>query len=140
VLIRPVGEAEASLWQAARLIGGITGASERLQGRIRTESEPGRDAKTLRSWAFVVEPPWGIEPQTYALREARQAVLGTLPAQIAALASRNALGAQHVPWPPSGDKVLLALAVFEMAVKVGCLPDSADGISNKGASRLSALL
>ena len=98
----------------------------------------------------MVEPPWGIEPQTYALREARQAVLGTLPAQIAALASRNALGAQHVPWPgprpgprpgqPSGDKVLLALAVFEMAVKVGCLPDSADGISNKGASRLSALL
>ena len=96
------------------------------------------------------EPPWGIEPQTYALREARQTALGTLPAQIAALASRNALGAQHAPWPgprpgprpgqPSGDKVLLALAVFEMAVKVGCLPDSADGISNKGASRLSALL
>ena len=36
---------DASLWQAARLVGGITGASERLQGRIRTESEPGRDAK-----------------------------------------------------------------------------------------------
>ena len=36
---------DASLWQAARLIGGTTGASERLQGRIRTESEPGRDAK-----------------------------------------------------------------------------------------------
>jgi integrase len=36
---------DASLWQAARLIGGTTGASERLQGRIRTESEPGQDAK-----------------------------------------------------------------------------------------------
>jgi integrase len=36
---------DASLWQAARLIGGTTGASEPLQGRIRTESEPGRDAK-----------------------------------------------------------------------------------------------
>ena len=36
---------DASLWQAARLIGGTTGASERLQGRIRTESEPGRNAK-----------------------------------------------------------------------------------------------
>jgi hypothetical protein len=59
---------DASLWQAARLIGGTTGASERLQGRIRTESEPGRNAKTLRSWAFGLEPPWGIEPQTYALR------------------------------------------------------------------------
>jgi integrase len=36
---------DASLWQAAQLVGGITGASERLQGRIRTESGPGRDAK-----------------------------------------------------------------------------------------------
>jgi hypothetical protein len=25
--------------------------------------------KTLRSWAFSVEPPIGIEPMTYALRE-----------------------------------------------------------------------
>jgi integrase len=36
---------DASLWQAARLIGGTTGASEPLPGRIRTESGPGRDAK-----------------------------------------------------------------------------------------------
>ena len=36
---------DASLWQATRLIGGTTGASERPQERIRTESEPGRDAK-----------------------------------------------------------------------------------------------
>jgi hypothetical protein len=36
---------DASLWQAARLVGGITGASEPPEGRIRTESEPGRDAK-----------------------------------------------------------------------------------------------
>jgi integrase len=36
---------DASLWQAARLVGGTTGAPDRLQGRIRTESEPGRDAK-----------------------------------------------------------------------------------------------
>jgi len=36
---------DAGLWQAARLIGGTTGASERPQGRLRTESEPGRDAK-----------------------------------------------------------------------------------------------
>jgi integrase len=36
---------DASLWQAARLIGGTTGVSERLQARIRTESEPGPDAK-----------------------------------------------------------------------------------------------
>ena len=36
---------DASLWHAARLIGGTTGASELPQGRIRTESEPGPDAK-----------------------------------------------------------------------------------------------
>ena len=36
---------DASLWQAARLIGGTTGASDPPQERNRTESEPGRDAK-----------------------------------------------------------------------------------------------
>ena len=36
---------DASLWQAARLIGGTTGASEPPQERIRTESRPGPDAK-----------------------------------------------------------------------------------------------
>src|SRR6266576_5773263 len=40
------------------------------------------------------EPPWGIEPQTYALREARYTVLGVLPALTAAHASLNALNAQ----------------------------------------------
>ncbi|HEY1344678.1 MAG TPA: tyrosine-type recombinase/integrase, partial [Streptosporangiaceae bacterium] len=73
---------DASLWQAARLIGGTTGASERLQGRIRTESEPGPDAKNLRIWTFVVEPPWGIEPQTYALRGCSRALFaGSKPEQ-----------------------------------------------------------
>jgi hypothetical protein len=36
---------DASLWQAARLIGGTTGAYEPLQGRIRTESELEPNAK-----------------------------------------------------------------------------------------------
>ena len=36
---------DASLWQAARLVGGTTGASEPLEGHIRTESGPGPDAK-----------------------------------------------------------------------------------------------
>ena len=36
---------DASLWQAARLIGGITRASELPEGRIRTKSGPGPDAK-----------------------------------------------------------------------------------------------
>jgi site-specific recombinase XerD len=85
---------DASVWQAARLVGGTTGASERPQARIRTEPEPGRDAKTVKSWAFTWEPPWGIEPQTYALREARHPAPGPLPAPIAACLPRNAHGAQ----------------------------------------------
>ena len=85
---------DASLWQAARLIGGTTGASERLQGAFERNPSQGRIRKTLRSWAFVVEPPWGIEPQTYALREARETVPSMLPALIAAYPSRNALSAR----------------------------------------------
>jgi integrase len=36
---------DASLWQAARLIGGTTGASEPPEGRIRTLAEPKQDVK-----------------------------------------------------------------------------------------------
>jgi len=38
-----------------------------------------------------MEPPWGIEPQTYALREARDFAPGLLTAQMAALVSQKAL-------------------------------------------------
>jgi hypothetical protein len=62
---------DASLWQAARLIGGTTGASEPPEEPVRTENESGRNAKNPSSWAFVVEPPIGIEPMTYALRVRR---------------------------------------------------------------------
>jgi hypothetical protein len=50
--------------------------------------------KILKSWVFVVEPPWGIGPQTYALREARETVPSMLPAPIAAHPSPNALSAR----------------------------------------------
>jgi hypothetical protein len=56
---------DASLWQIARAHRGHHGASEPPQERIRTESELGTDAITLRSWAFVAERPWGIESQAY---------------------------------------------------------------------------
>ena len=36
---------DASLWQAARRIGGTTGASEAADESIRTESKPGQNAK-----------------------------------------------------------------------------------------------
>ena len=45
----------------------------------------------------LLEPPTGFEPVTYALREARRTALATPPAQIDALVSRNALGAQRAP-------------------------------------------
>jgi hypothetical protein len=36
---------DANLWQAARLVGGISGASEPPKGRIRTDSDPGKGTK-----------------------------------------------------------------------------------------------
>jgi hypothetical protein len=58
---------DANLWQAARLVGGTTGASEPPERAVRTDSELGIGTKALRSWAFAIEPPIGIEPMTYAL-------------------------------------------------------------------------
>jgi Phage integrase family len=84
---------DASLWQAAHLIGGTTGASEPSQERIRTESELGTEAKIRISWAFVVEPPIGIEPMTYTLREARSRPEHALAAPIAPELARMALTA-----------------------------------------------
>src|SRR5690242_6092428 len=39
----------------------------------------------------MVEPPWGIEPQTYALRVCRSRALHALPAPTAPLAALRAL-------------------------------------------------
>jgi hypothetical protein len=50
---------------------------------------------TERDGIVIAEPPPGIEPGTYALREAREIVSGTLPALIAAHLSRNAPSAQR---------------------------------------------
>lgn len=38
---------DANLWQAARLVGGITGASEPSDTGTRTDSEPGSGTKNL---------------------------------------------------------------------------------------------
>jgi hypothetical protein len=58
---------DANLWQAAQLVGDISGTSDPPEGRIRTDSSPGEASKTLRSWAFAAEPPWGaalgVQPQ-----------------------------------------------------------------------------
>ena len=110
-----------------------TGASEPPQERIRTESERGGMRKTLKSWAFTREPPWeppwGIEPQTYALREARDNVPGALPAPIAARLPRNALSAQRarIPGPRPGPRTGVrsdnrVLLENEMPLTQGCWP------------------
>jgi hypothetical protein len=46
---------DANLWQAAQLVGDISGTSEPSEGRTRTDSGPGLVRKILRSWAFWVE-------------------------------------------------------------------------------------
>jgi hypothetical protein len=86
----------------------------------------GQVRKSLRKWAFCVEPPIGIEPMTYALREARDTVLSPLPALMAAHAPPNAHNAQRarIPGPRSGPqsgqlpgyRVSLALAGRRSAV------------------------
>jgi hypothetical protein len=40
-------------------------------GLFERKISPAKVRKTIRSWYFVVEPPIGIEPMTYALRVRR---------------------------------------------------------------------
>jgi hypothetical protein len=60
---------DASLWQAARLIGGPRRHLNHQRGAFERKTSRGPVRKTIRTWAFAVEPPIGIEPMTYALRE-----------------------------------------------------------------------
>src|SRR5215475_8225378 len=54
---------DANLWQAARLVGDISGTSEPSEGDIRTDSDPGdKCKKSLGAGLSGLEPPWGIEP------------------------------------------------------------------------------
>jgi hypothetical protein len=71
---------DASLWQAAQLIGGATGASEPPKGTFERNPSQERIRKIRISWAFVMEPPIGIEPMTYALRETRSLAMDALAA------------------------------------------------------------
>jgi len=62
---------DANLWQAAQLVGDISGTSEPPGRSIRTNNRPGEGTKIPKGWASCVEPPIGIEPMTYALRVRR---------------------------------------------------------------------
>ena len=52
-----------------------------------------RIRKTIRTWDCVVEPPIGIEPMTYALREARSLAAHALAAPISRETAQMALTA-----------------------------------------------
>ena len=57
-----------NLWEAARAIGGILGASEPPEQQDEDADDAGSGRKCLVVEGFRVEPPIGIEPMTYALR------------------------------------------------------------------------
>ena len=106
---------DANLWQAAQLVGDISGTSDPPEGALERIAAPGKVREIPRIWAFVVEPPWvsprGIEPQTYALREARDHAPVPLLALMAARLPRNALSARCVriagprPSPALGNRL-----------------------------------
>src|SRR5215472_14403918 len=60
---------DANLWRAAQLAGGISGHLGHPRAAFEQKRTRGGYGKIPRSWAFSVEPPIGIEPMTYALRE-----------------------------------------------------------------------
>ena len=84
---------DASLWQAAPLIGGATGHLSHRRGAFEQNPSQERIRKIRISWAFVVEPPIGIEPMTYALRETRSLPAHALAAPITRKIARIALTA-----------------------------------------------
>src|SRR5215813_203868 len=78
----------------------------RSRGRLVPRVVPRRSImlehrNKFRRLAAALEPPIGIEPMIYALREARHVAPGTLPAQMASRTSQNAPCAQNAPDPRS---------------------------------------
>ena len=62
-------------------------------GLFERKISPAKVRKILKTWAFVVEPPIGIEPMTYALRETRSLPPHALAARIAREIAQMALTA-----------------------------------------------
>ena len=61
--------ADGNLWQAARVVGGILLSYPGLPRARRRRDRGGKKVQVVAG--FQLEPPIGIEPMTYALREAR---------------------------------------------------------------------
>ena len=59
-----------NLREAVQTVGERAEHLSRPTGKIRTAAKP-RRRKCLVVPGFRMEPPWGIEPQTYALRVRR---------------------------------------------------------------------
>ena len=62
---------DGNLWQAAQVVGGISGASEPPELPDEEADAVGAGRKCLVRAGAWVEPPIGIEPMTYALRVRR---------------------------------------------------------------------
>ena len=81
---------DGNLWQAARLVGDTSGTSEPPGASDRRRRRAGDGRKCLVEAVSRVEPPIGIEPMTYALREGLEpstAVQTVTPALLARLLS-----------------------------------------------------
>ena len=62
---------DGNLWQAARIVGDISGTSEPSERARSRDGATGGGRKCLVAAVLWVEPPIGIEPMTYALRVRR---------------------------------------------------------------------
>jgi hypothetical protein len=91
---------DASLWQAARLRGASQGHLRPAMGLFERKISPAKVRKTIRSWYFVVEPPIGIEPMTYALRVTWSLAVDALAALIARIIALMALAALGLSGDP----------------------------------------
>ena len=86
---------------------GHLGKSDPPEGRIRTDSSPGKVRKTPRSWTFAAEPPWCLpwesNPQTYALRGCSCALLAGLKPAVASREAHRPVGGtpQRLIWQSS---------------------------------------
>jgi len=76
--------------------------------------------KILSSWAFVVEPPIGIEPMTYALREVRSLAPHALAAPIARAIALTAMAALELSKDPFHEP-FHARGHYVMPSRSGCV-------------------
>ena len=120
---------DANLWQAAQLVGDISGTSEPPGRSIRTNNHPGEGTKIPKSWASCVEPPIGIEPMTYALRG------GLEPSSDVHQITPACSLRSSVPSRPRSSRAVVSTGVSKVAIADPWLANSAH-IGRWGSLRL----